>query len=88
MSDAKSVSAVEAVIKKKRPEGLVPEHGVGSDPGQPLKLIAARKKANKPTMTKASKSPKDDGDEKSNVVNIIDALKKSVAKDLQSRKAG
>jgi DNA end-binding protein Ku len=39
-------------------------------------------------MTKASKSPKDDGDEKSNVVNIIDALKKSVAKDLQSRKAG
>jgi DNA end-binding protein Ku len=72
------VSAVEAVIKK----GLNDwSPNMVSDPIQDslLKLIAARKKAKKPTKTKASKSPKDDGDEKSNVVNIIDALNKSVA---------
>ncbi|MGJ7043391.1 non-homologous end joining protein Ku [Shinella sp. BE166] len=60
-----------------------------SDPIQEslLKLIADKKKARKPSKAKSSKPTKDD-DEKSNVVNIMDALKKSVAKELKSRKAG
>lgn len=86
-SDAKSVSAVEAVIKK-RMKDWSPE--MVSDPIQEslLKLIADKKKARKPSKAKTSKSTKGDGEEKSNVVNIMDALKKSVAQELKSRKAG
>ncbi|MVA27288.1 Ku protein (plasmid) [Agrobacterium vitis] len=83
-SYAKGVSAIEKVIKK-RLKDWSPE--MVSDPIQEslLKLIAAKKKAKKPSKAKASK---EDGEEKSNVVNIMDALKKSVAKELKSRKAG
>ena len=86
-SDAKGVSAIEAVIKK-RLRDWSPD--MVSDPIQEslLKLIADKKKAKKPSKAKASKSKKDDDGEKSNVVNIMDALKKSVAKELKSRKAG
>jgi DNA end-binding protein Ku len=86
-SDAKSVSAVETVIKK-RMKDWSPE--MVSDPIQEslLKLIANKKKAKKPSKAQTSKSAKDDGEEKSNVVNIMDALKKSVAQELKSRKAG
>ncbi len=51
-----------------------------------LKLIDDKKKALKP----ARKSSKSGGDTapKSNVVNIMDALKKSVAAELKSKKAG
>ena len=61
-----------------------------SDPIQEslLKLIADKKKAKKPTKAKASKAKNEEGGEKSNVVNIMDVLKKSVAKELKSRKAG
>jgi DNA end-binding protein Ku len=52
-----------------------------------VKLIADKKKAKKPSKAKASKSPKGDDEDKSNVVNIMDALKKSVAQELKSRKA-
>lgn len=85
-SDAKGVSALEAVIKK-RLKDWSPD--MVSDPIQEslLKLIADKKKAKKPTKAKASKSAKADAKE-SNVVNIMDALKKSVAKELKSRKAG
>jgi DNA end-binding protein Ku len=80
------VSAVEAVIKK-RLKGWSPD--MVSDPIQEslLKLIANKKKATKPMKANAL-SKNADGDEKSNVVNIMDALKKSVAKELKSRKAG
>ncbi|PWE54012.1 Ku protein [Metarhizobium album] len=86
-SDAKGVSALQTVIKK-RLKDWSPE--MVSDPIQKslLKLIADKKKAKKPTKAKGSKSAKDDDEEKSNVVNIMDALKKSVTKELKSRKAG
>lgn len=86
-TDAKGVSALEAVIKK-RLKDWSPD--MVSDPIQEslLKLIADKKKARKPSRSKASKPTEDDDDEKSNVVNIMDALKKSVARELKSRKAG
>lgn len=84
-SDSKGVLSLEAVIKKRLKDW---SPTMVSDPIQEslLKLIAAKKKAKKPM--KASKSAKDDDGKKSNVVNIMDALKKSVAKELKSRKAG
>jgi DNA end-binding protein Ku len=84
--DTKGVSALEAVIKK-RLKDWSPD--MVSDPIQEslLILIADKKKATKP-KAKTSKSAKDDDEEKSNVVNIMDALKESVAKELKSRKAG
>jgi DNA end-binding protein Ku len=84
-SDAEGVSALEAVIKK-RLKDWSPE--MVTDPIQEslLKLIAD-KKAKKPSKAKTSKSTTDDDSEKSNVVNIMEALKKSVAKELKSRKA-
>jgi DNA end-binding protein Ku len=60
-----------------------------SDPTQEslLKLIAEKKKALKPK--KPSKGAKAGGAEpKSNVVNIMDALRKSVSDELKNRKAG
>lgn len=85
-SDAKGVSAIEKVIKKRLREWS-PE--MVSDPIQEslLKLIAS-KKAKKPSKAKATNSSKASEDEKSNVINIMDALKKSVAKELKSRKTG
>jgi len=85
-SDAKGVSALEAVIKKRLKDW---SPNMVSDPIQEslLKLIAS-KKAKKTIGSKASGSKKDGDEEKSNVVNIMDALKKSVARELKSRKAG
>lgn len=60
-----------------------------SDPIQEslLKLIAEKKKALKPK--KGAKGKKAEAAEpKSNVINIMDALRKSVADELKSRKAG
>jgi len=60
-----------------------------SDPIQEslLKLIAQKKRALKPK--KATKSSKADGAKPaSNVINIMDALKKSVANELKNRKSG
>jgi DNA end-binding protein Ku len=60
-----------------------------SDPIQDslLKLIAEKKKALKPK--KSAKGTKaETAEPKSNVVNIMDALRKSVATELKNRKAG
>jgi DNA end-binding protein Ku len=86
-SDAKGVAAVEAAINKHMKDWS-PE--MVSDPIQEslLKLIADKKKARKPSKAKTSKSAMGDDEEKSNVVNIMDALKKSVAQELKSRKTG
>ncbi len=52
-----------------------------------LKLIAEKKKALKPK--KATKGKKSEvAEPKSNVINIMDALRKSVANELKSRKSG
>ncbi|TBZ57997.1 Ku protein [Rhizobium leguminosarum] len=85
-SDAKGVAALEKVIKK-RMKDWSPE--MVSDPIQEslLKLIADKKKA-KPAKKAAAKSKKGEDKKPSNVVNIMDALKKSVAQELKSRKAG
>ncbi|TCB17921.1 Ku protein [Rhizobium leguminosarum bv. viciae] len=85
-SDADGVTALEKLIKKRLKEWS-PE--MVSDPIQEslLKLIADKKKAEKPTKKTASKSEKGMNDKPSNVVNIMDALKKSVAKELKSRRA-
>ncbi|MDM9627591.1 Ku protein [Rhizobium sp. S152] len=84
-SDAQGVAALEKVIKKRIKEW---SPDMVSDPIQEslLKLIASKKRAKKPIKKTASKSDK--ADKPSNVVNIMDALKKSVAKELKSRKAG
>jgi DNA end-binding protein Ku len=61
-----------------------------SDPIQEslLKLIAAKKKALKPKKATRGKKMEKDEAPASNVINIMDALKKSVAAELKSRKAG
>ncbi|MQY45402.1 Ku protein [Rhizobiales bacterium RZME27] len=85
-SDAQGVSGLEKVIKK----GLKDwSPAMVSDPIQEslLKLIDQKKKAKKPTKKAPAKSRKDDS-EKSNVIDIMDALKKSVSKELKSRRAG
>ncbi len=86
-SDAKAVSAISAVIAKRKKDWS-PE--MVADPIQEslLKLIARKKKGERRRRkTKATKpAAKDAG--KSNVIDIMDALKKSVAKELKSRKAG
>ncbi|QRM47381.1 Ku protein [Rhizobium sp. BG4] len=86
-SDAEGVNALEKVIKK-RTKNWSPE--MVSDPIQEslLKLIAEKKKAKKPSKKTAEKSRDDDKTKSDNVVNIMDALKKSVQKELKSRKAG
>ncbi|SIQ86316.1 DNA end-binding protein Ku [Rhizobium sp. RU20A] len=85
-SNEKAVSALATVIKK-RMKDWSPE--MAADPIQEslLKLIARKKKANKTSRAKTSKSAGKSA-EKSNVIDIMDALKKSVAKELKSRKAG
>ncbi len=59
-----------------------------SDPIQEslLKLIAEKKKAVKPT--KKTAKTKDGAAPASNVINIMDALKKSLADEMKNRKAG
>lgn len=86
-SDAKGVSALEKVIRK----GLKDwSPTMVSDPIQEslLKLIASKKKSKKPSKSATTKSSKANQDEKSNVINIMGALKKSVATELKSRKTG
>jgi len=85
-SDTKDAPALEKTIKK-RMRKWSPE--MVSDPIQEslLKLIADKKKSKKPAKKATSKPSSHQGD-KSNVVSIMDALKKSVAKELQSRKTG
>jgi DNA end-binding protein Ku len=86
--DAKGISALETVIKKKMTDWST---DMASDPIQEslIKLIADKKKAKKSSAKSKSKSAtKSDDETKSNVVNIMDALKKSVANELKARKAG
>ncbi|MDR7144797.1 hypothetical protein [Rhizobium sp. BE258] len=61
---------------KKRLKGWSPDM-VSTYPESFLKLIADKKKAEKPSKTKTSKSTKDDDEERSKVLNILDVLKKS-----------
>ncbi|CDZ31908.1 Probable DNA repair protein [Neorhizobium galegae bv. officinalis] len=60
-----------------------------SDPIQEslLKLIAEKKKALKPRKTTKGKNSAS-GEPESNVINIMDALRKSLADELKGRKAG
>lgn len=60
-----------------------------SDPIQEslLKLIAEKKKALKPKKSAKGKKT-EDAAPRSNVINIMDALKKSVATELKNRKSG
>lgn len=85
-SDMKAVTSLEKIIKKRSKQW---SPTMVSDPIQEslLKLIASKKHARKPSKRKSSS---DKGNEKkpSNVVNIMDALKKSVQKELKSRKSG
>jgi DNA end-binding protein Ku len=87
--DAKGIAALEKVIKTRMSEWS-PE--MASDPVQEslIKLIADKKKAKKPSAESKSKSKATESDNgpESNVVNIMDALKKSVANELKARKAG
>jgi len=83
-ADGTGSPALEKIIEK-HTKKWSPE--MASDPVQEslLKLIA-KKKVRKPSSHKA-KRPKDDTKEPaSNVINIMDALKKSVHKELQSRR--
>lgn len=86
-SDTNSVTALENVIKKRLTDW---SPAMVSDLIQDalLKLIASKKKAKKPGKTASSRSNKGKSGKPSNVVNIMDALKKSVTKELKSRKAG
>ena len=61
---------------------------MASDPIQEslLKLIAEKKKALRPA--KKSAKGKETAAPASNVINIMDALKKSLADELKSKKAG
>lgn len=83
-SDPNGVTALEKVIKKRLRDW---SPVMVSDPIQEslLKLIDQKKKAKKP----AKRAPKSKAREtdKSNVIDIMDALKKSVANELKSRKA-
>lgn len=85
-SDAKGVAALEKIIKK-RTQKWSP--AMASDPIQEslLRLIASKNNRLKPTKKATSKTRGSD-DEKQSHVNIMDALKRSVQKELKSRKAG
>jgi DNA end-binding protein Ku len=82
-ANPKTVEAIKKMIKprlEKWSSELV------TDPIQEslLKLIASKKKALKPV--KKAKGKKAESDAPSNVINIMDALKKSVEADLKGRK--
>jgi DNA end-binding protein Ku len=85
-SDTKDVAALEKIIEKRTRKW---SPAIASDPIQDslLKLIASKKKAYKPAKKATSKSKKSPDEKQSNVVNIMDALKKSVQKELASRRA-
>jgi DNA end-binding protein Ku len=85
-ADPDLIPLVQKVIKQKT-RRWSPD--MVSDPIQEslLKLIDEKKKALKPK--KSSKSKKaDELEPRSNVVNIMDALRKSVSAELKNRKAG
>jgi DNA end-binding protein Ku len=84
-SDPDLIPLVQQLIKKKTAR-WTPD--MASEPIQEslLKLIAEKKKALKPTK-KATKG-KPVAAAASNVVNIMDALKQSIAADLKNRKTG
>ncbi len=83
-ADPELVPLVQKLIKQKT-ERWSPD--MVSDPIQEslLKLIAEKKKAMKPTRKSAKGKPEP---ATSNVVNIMDALRKSLEGELKSRKAG
>ncbi|ULJ81250.1 Ku protein (plasmid) [Rhizobium sp. C104] len=88
-ADTSTVSAITQIIKRHMDEW---SPSMVSDPIQEslLKLIATKKKALKPSKSsKAAKDKKDEAAKPSNVISIMDALKKSVEADLKGRrKAG
>lgn len=83
-ADPELVPLVQKLIKQKT-ERWSPD--MVSDPIQEslLKLIAEKKKAMKPTRKSAKGKPEA---ATTNVVNIMDALRKSLEGELKSRKAG
>jgi DNA end-binding protein Ku len=85
-ADTSTVAAITQMIKRRMVEW---SPSMVSDPIQEslLKLIATKKKALKPSKSsKAAKGKKDDDAKPSNVISIMDALKKSVEADLKGRK--
>ena len=83
-ADPDLIPLVQQLIKKKSAHW---SPDMASDPIQDslLKLISKKKKAMKPSNKTARGEP--DASAKSNVVNIMDALRKSVAAELKSGKA-
>ncbi|MCQ1781578.1 Ku protein [Neorhizobium galegae] len=79
------VPLVQTLIKQKTKRWSL---DMVNDPIQEslLKIIAEKKKALKPN--KKTAKAKDSGAPASNVINIMDALKKSLADELKTRKAG
>jgi DNA end-binding protein Ku len=85
-ADTSTVAAITQMIKRRMDQW---SPSMVSDPIQEslLKLIATKKKALKPSKSsKAAKGQKDDAAKPSNVISIMDALKKSVEADLKGRK--
>ncbi|MDM9649108.1 Ku protein [Rhizobium sp. S163] len=84
-ADPDLIPLVQKLIKKKSAHWST---DMVRDPIQTslLKLIEAKKKALKPKKTSKGKAA--EAAPKSNVVNIMDALRKSVETDLKGRKAG
>lgn len=84
-ADPDLVPLVQKLIKQKTARW---SPDMVSDPIQEslLKLIAQKKRALKPKATKSSKTGL--AKPASNVINIMDALKKSVANELKNRKSG
>jgi DNA end-binding protein Ku len=82
-ADPKTVAAIKKMIKPRLEKW---SSSMVTDPIQEslLKLIASKKKALKPA--KKVKGNKDASEQPSNVINIMDALKKSVEADLKGRK--
>jgi DNA end-binding protein Ku len=85
-SDTKGVAALEKIIEKRSRKW---SPAMASDPIQNslLKLIASKKRAHKPSTKGTSGSTKGHDEKQNNVVNIMDALKKSVQKELKARKS-
>jgi DNA end-binding protein Ku len=85
-SDTKGVAALEKIIEKRTRKW---SPAMASDPIQNslLKLIASKKRSHKPPTKGTSGSRKGNNEKQNNVVNIMDALKKSVQKELKARKS-
>jgi DNA end-binding protein Ku len=85
-ADPDLVPLVQKLIKQKTKRWSAE---MVSDPIQDslLKLISEKKKALKPRKSAKGKTTRP-VEPKSNVVNIMDALRKSVSKELKNRKAG